>query len=174
MTRHKLLQYLFRPSNINSKPISCLICLLTLIYILFLNNVAFAIETPDWDKLVRVVIQVESGGDPHAVGSNNDVGLMQITPIVLKEYNQNKKLYNLGYYSIGHLYNPSINVKIGTWYLKRLYHYYKCSTIEQIAMSYNGGITRARKNGFDLKKMPKSTQRYVKRVIKLYYKGGVK
>jgi hypothetical protein len=39
------------------------------------------------DELVSAVIQVESGGNPNAVGKAGEIGLMQISPIVLKEWN---------------------------------------------------------------------------------------
>ena len=179
----------FRSSNSLLQPLSRKIGLLPiLILFLFITTPLKAAEDINWDKLVLSIIKVESNGNPNALGSNNDVGLMQITPIVLKEYNNiESKIKRLvaefndvtysdpnNYYNIGDLYNPSINVEIGTWYLKRLYHYYKCSTVKQIAMSYNGGITRARRNGFDLKKMPRSIQNYVKKVTRLYYQGGSK
>ena len=37
-----------------------------------------------------------------------------------------------------------------------------------ILAAYNGGITRLRKNGYDINKMPGETRNYVKKVMKLY------
>ena len=145
-------------------------------------------EEIDFDKLVPCIIQVESSGRPHVVSKAGAIGLMQITPIVFEEYTLNET-YRVSHwkfdekgngigvvdkigkeYNIGDLYNPSINVEIGTWYLKRLYHYYKADTVEKLLMSYNGGITRAKRNNWDLKRMPKETQSYVVKVLKLYNK----
>lgn len=42
----------------------------------------------DWSILIEALIQVESEGDRFAVGKANDVGVLQITPIYLKEVNR--------------------------------------------------------------------------------------
>ncbi len=54
-------------------------------------------EKADWDILIQAIIQVESQGDPFAVGSKNDVGILQITPIYVKEVNRilNRNEYSL-------------------------------------------------------------------------------
>lgn len=68
------------------------------------------------------------------------------------------------------IYLPEINKIIGEWYLRRLKnHYLKDNyTIERLLAAYNGGITRLRKNNYDISKMPHETRRYVKKVMKLY------
>ena len=124
-------------------------------------------EEINWDKLVASVIQVESGGDPSAVSPAGAVGLMQITPIVLKEFNETP---HLPCYEPHKLYIPWVNKFIGTWYLQRLYYHYGCETVEQILAAYNGGPTRLRKNNFDIKKMPRETRDYVTKVLREYNK----
>jgi len=134
---------------------------------------AFAIETPDWDRLVPAIIEVESNGNPNAY-SGYAYGLMQVSSIVLKEYAQVEEglFFEEGnVVNVGKLYDPSFNIMIGSWYLKRLYHYYKCPSIEHILAAYNGGITRLRKNNWDIDKMPRETRNYVKCVMKLYNQG---
>lgn len=42
----------------------------------------------DWNILIEALIQVESEGNRFAVGKANDVGVLQITPIYLKEVNR--------------------------------------------------------------------------------------
>jgi len=69
------------------------------------------------------------------------------------------------------LFNSKVNIFIGTWYLLRLQDHYKCPTIEHLLASYNGGITRLRRNDWDIEKMPRETRDYVKKVMRLYYNG---
>jgi len=40
------------------------------------------------DKAWRIVCQVESGGDPYAVGKAGERGIAQVTPIMLRDYEQ--------------------------------------------------------------------------------------
>lgn len=67
--------------------------------ILFLNfdlSKNDSIDTPivqiepvsDWEMLIEALIQVESEGNPFAVGKTNDLGILQITPIYVKEVNR--------------------------------------------------------------------------------------
>lgn len=140
-----------------------------IIAFLLIPGCAFATETPDWDRLVVAVIQVESNGDPNAISPAGAIGLMQITRIVLKEWNNNHSATPDE--NIGRLFEPRFNVEIGTWYLKRLFHHYKCTTIEEIAMAYNFGITRCKKINFDLSKTCRETRNYVKKIKELYYEN---
>ena len=48
-------------------------------------------STFNWGPVMAAIIQVESGGNPHAV-SGNSVGAMQITPILVAECNNILKL----------------------------------------------------------------------------------
>ena len=45
-------------------------------------------DSLDWDTFTKALIWVESKGDRKAVGSNNDVGVLQITPILLRDCNR--------------------------------------------------------------------------------------
>lgn len=42
----------------------------------------------EWNMFIKALIHVESEGDPYAVGKDNDVGILQITPIYVKEVNR--------------------------------------------------------------------------------------
>lgn len=42
----------------------------------------------DWEILQMAMMKTESGFDPSAVGSSNDRGVLQITPIYVKEVNR--------------------------------------------------------------------------------------
>lgn len=42
----------------------------------------------DWELFTQALIWVESKGDSNAVGTKNDVGVLQITPILLEDCNR--------------------------------------------------------------------------------------
>jgi hypothetical protein len=49
----------------------------------------FRLEKPsDWAYLLEALIHVESEGNRFAVGASNDVGILQITPIYVREVNR--------------------------------------------------------------------------------------
>ncbi len=211
-------------------------------------------QSDEIDELIPHIIAVESGGDPHAVSKAGAMGLMQITPIVLEEWNQEADpewlytgTFDYAKYPKGKsrkelvlddLYVVKWNKMVGEWYLRRLRdHYLKDIYIDSyyetwgtdvftskdkvmikhkndkkytvvdtsnflklykvtpnttsdiwykwivhtpyediklclILSAYNGGITRLRKHGYDINKMPLSVQEYVKKVMKLYREGG--
>jgi len=135
------------------------------------------------DDLIPCIIQVESGGNPLAIGSSGKIGLCQISPIVLKEYNQwranraceygkeNPELYFTGSvipFIMEDLKNPDLNKYVSTWYLRRLKdHYLKENyTIETLLASYNWGIGNVRKVNYNYERFPKSVKRYIKKVLK--------
>lgn len=41
-----------------------------------------------WDDLINAIIEVESQGNPRALGKANDRGILQITPILVREVNR--------------------------------------------------------------------------------------
>ena len=45
-------------------------------------------ELNEWDIFLAALIQVESEGKADAVGKTNDVGILQITPIYVKDVNR--------------------------------------------------------------------------------------
>lgn len=71
------------------------------------------------EKLIKSIIYVESSGNPTAKSKSNAIGLMQIKPSAagLDIY----RLYGKkGQPSIKELYNPKININIGTSYINLL------------------------------------------------------
>ena len=56
-------------------------------------------EPKEWDVLIQALIIVESEGNQFAEGKTNDVGILQITPIYVKEVNRilNEKVYLLSH-----------------------------------------------------------------------------
>src|SRR3990167_9498323 len=93
--------------------------LLLTVFILFLliSTICGQARADEIDDLIPAIIQVESSGNPNAVSKAGAIGLMQITPIVLKEYNQHAPS---GFLCGIDLYNPYDNKAIGAWYLHRL------------------------------------------------------
>jgi len=45
-------------------------------------------QKSEWDVFVEALIQVESEGNKNAVGKANDVGILQLTPVYVKECNR--------------------------------------------------------------------------------------
>jgi soluble lytic murein transglycosylase-like protein len=104
-------------------------------------------------KLVRAVIQVESGYNASAVSNKGAVGLMQLMPQTARE---------LG---ISDPYDPDENIHGGTAYLRQLLTQFE-DRIELAVAAYNAGPNAVVKYGgvppYD------ETVDYVQRVIALY------
>lgn len=79
-------------------------------------------------ELLEAVIETESGGDPDAVGSLGEIGLMQIYP----KYHMNRA-ESLGVYS---LFAPHGNILVGADYLAELFREYQ--DVGTVLMVYNG------------------------------------
>lgn len=141
------------------------------------------------DNLVPCIIQVESSGNPNAISEDGCMGLMQVSPIVLKEWNHNNGEYYYSpkcignvQYNIGELYEPKTNVKIGTWYLRRLKdHYLKDVTVKKDPFGTSNLNISFTKNGktmitliwyADLKYI-KSIEDYETALILAAYNGGI-
>ena len=140
-----------------------------LITILFFLSVVATACAEEID--INIIIQIESSGNPNAYNEKSGaIGLMQITSIVVDEWNN-----GWGFeYNVGDLYNPRINVRLGKWYLLRikehyLPHYKIPVTIENILASYNwgiGNVVKWHKKGGKFKDLPKETQQYIKKYNK--------
>lgn len=63
--------------------------------------------------IVRSVVDVESRGNPRALGKNGDVGLMQLTPVIYKSDKYKADPWN-----------PEQNINSGTKFLADLYKQY--------------------------------------------------
>lgn len=91
--------------------------------------------------LILAVIMTESSGNPKA-DSGFARGLMQVSRIALFDIN-NKYKFN---YTYDDLFEPAINIQVGTLYLRDLVKYYKTKYPDDVfvvsysVMAYNSGI----------------------------------
>lgn len=115
------------------------------------------------DDLMSAISFVESSNNPKAFNKKSKArGLYQITPIVLKEWNN----YNPEEtYKKDDLFNENVNTKIASWYLNNripqmLTFYKKPVNLENVLTSYNAGINYVVKG----KKLPEETTEYIKKV----------
>lgn len=124
--------------------------------------------------LVASIINVESKYDTHAVSRKDAKGLMQISPQTGKWASEVLKIDN---YSEHDLFDPEINIMIGTWYLSVLLKEFN-SNIDLVLAAYNAGsgnVTRWLSNieysldGINLSNIPfKETEDYLEKVKDSY------
>ena len=127
------------------------------------------------DICIDCIIEIESGGNSLARSENNCIGLMQVSPIVLKEYRNFHKDNFSQALREDSLLHPEINKLIGIWYLNRIKNhylpYYKIPvTIENVCIAYNfgiGNLVKWYRAGAKWEKLPKETQNYIKKYHKL-------
>jgi len=107
----------------------------------------------DWSPVMEAIIQVESEGNPSAV-SGNSVGVMQITPVLVRECNKilkerkSKKRYTM---------NDRYSVeKSKEMFLLIQSQHNKTNNVEKAIRSWNGGPRYSKR----------STNRYYKKVMR--------
>ena len=107
----------------------------------------------DWNPVMEAIIQVESEGNPNAV-SGNSVGVMQITPILVKDCNdilkrqKSKKQFTMAdRYSVAK--SKEMFLLIQSWYNPH-------NNVEKAIRLWNGGVNYK----------IKSTQRYYEKVMR--------
>lgn len=89
------------------------------------------------------IIRQESAGKPSAIGTSGEIGLCQLTKFALSDFNSKNRMYET--YRVDQLFNPEINIKVATWYLKFLNDYYKGDWF-QTFRAYNAGIGTIKTN----------------------------
>ena len=106
----------------------------------------------NWNPVMDAIIQVESEGNPNAV-SGNSVGVMQITPILVKECNDIlKKQKSKKRYTMADRYSVE---KSKEMFLLIQKYYNPENSIEKAIRSWNGGV----------KYSIKATNKYYKKVL---------
>jgi len=123
-------------------------------------------------SLVKAVIMQESRFDPLATGGAGEIGLMQLMSGAVQDWQRHHRR------EVAHpglLYNPRLNVEIGTWYLARAlrtWHEYRDAEVLALAQ-YNAGGSRAkawappdpRENALSRVSFP-GTRQYIINVLK--------
>lgn len=125
--------------------------------------------------LIAAIINVESKYDKNAVSIKDAKGLMQIGP---KTGQWASEELDINSYNPEMLFDPDINIKIGTWYLNKLNSEFE-NNLDLVLAAYNGGSgnvqkwrldKRYSKDGINLDKIPfKETEEYLRKV-KFNYK----
>lgn len=121
--------------------------------------------------LICAIIKAESNFKKNVISNKGAIGLMQLTPKTAEWVcKQIKHKYNYN-----ELFNPDINILIGSWYIKYLINYYN-NDIKLAVAAYNGGMANVNKwikanNAITIEPgdIPfKETSHFVKRVFKNY------
>ena len=107
----------------------------------------------DWTNVMEAIIQVESEGDPQAV-SGNSVGVLQITPVLVKDCNQIlKKAKSNKRYTLADRYSVD---KSKEMFLLIQSHYNPQNNVEHAIRLWNGGV----------KYSARATNSYFKKVMR--------
>ena len=106
----------------------------------------------DWNPVMDAIIQVESDGNPRAV-SGNSVGVMQITPVLVKECNNIlQKQKSNKRYTLDDRYSVE---KSKEMFLLIQKYFNPENNVEKAIRSWNGGI----------KYSVKATNKYYQKVL---------
>ena len=111
------------------------------------------------EALLHAVISVESAYDPNAVSRAGAVGLMQLMPATATRY------------GVANRRDPAANLKGGTLYLKDLLDRFDRKLSLALA-SYNAGENAVVKFGNQVPPY-EETQKYVRKVLKLYVQHSI-
>jgi len=134
----------------------------TIILILFCQSLAHSQEID-----VNIIATIESNNTPTAMGKHGEIGLCQISPCVLKDFNK----YNMQGEGLQmrQMFDPYDNKIVAGWYLNKripqmLRAYNLPITLDNILWAYNAGIGKVKKGI-----LPKETKNYIAK-----YKGLTK
>ncbi len=128
--------------------------------------------------LVKAVIRTESKFKSWVVGKAGEIGLMQIMPGVVKDW---ERLTRRQGTTNAQLFDPRLNIEIGTWYLARARSRWQANPDSDVLAlaQYNAGIV----NAFKWSQLPPpdsgnpldrirfaSTRAYIKQILD--YRNG--
>ncbi len=126
------------------------------------------------DNLIKAIIKQESQFNPNARGRAKEIGLMQITPSAAKDW---EIAHRRDLLSEGSLFDPQINIEIGTWYLGNAIRQWRGrkEVVIMALIQYNAGRSRALKWDEEfrgrnmLDNIPfQSTRNYIRNVLKYH------
>lgn len=128
-------------------------------------------------ELVASVINVESGFDQTQVSNVGAIGLMQLMPSTALEIADKLMIEN---FKIDDLYDPTVNIRFGCFYLRYLLDFYNDNLNNALA-SYNAGLSNVNSwlinseysaDGENLNNIPyKETRNFVNKIynnLKVY------
>ena len=148
--------------------------------IVIAGALAFAIPTAhahhagavDYDALVKAVVEVESGGNPFAVGLAGERGLMQIKSGTWSDMSRRAFGESVDF---SRAFDPELNKAVGRSYLEYLAaqvdtasHGSHDRLIRLVAASYNGGPALVRMRGMSTHRLSAHVRSYSERVTSLY------
>ena len=116
------------------------------------------------DTLVEAVIWVESRNNQTATSQKGAVGLMQLTPIAVREVNRLNLVGREVLFEEVRL-DSKVNVEVGAAFLYHLIK--KFNSVELGLAAYNAGEGRVVKAGYKIPNI-KETQNYVRNVLELW------
>ena len=124
------------------------------------------------EDLVYAIIKAESNFDENAVSASNAKGLMQLMYATAEEVAEQCGIE----LTEENIFDPEINIKIGCWYLNKLYKEF--GRLDLVIAAYNGGSGNVNKwlnddsyskDGKSLDLIPfEETSMYVKKITKNY------
>ena len=138
------------------------------------------------ERLVWSLIYEETWFRDDAVGEAGEVGLMQVTPVVAREWAKETGLREFERETadnvVGLLSDPERNIQVGSWYLEKLRENYRGSPAEtaMTLAAYNAGASRVEEwtRGTDAARLPEadfvarigipSTRAYVSSILERY------
>ena len=102
---------IFRNNNVT------LVTIAQILLLAFLVIPAYAeyISQPLLNKILPIIASAESSNNPNAVGSAGEIGLYQISPILLKDYNSHLKK---NFAKAEYLFRPYVNEMVVIWYIQ--------------------------------------------------------
>lgn len=111
----------------------------------------------------EIIAIIESSNNPKAFNAkSNAYGLMQITPICLKHFNQ---VHGTNH-SLNELFDENFNKQVGIWYLDWLSK--RCDSDREVLISYNWGYSNRKS-----KTLPNETKNYLLKYEELKKKRAI-
>ena len=124
--------------------------------------------------MVFAIIKAESNFNPNVVSSSKAIGLMQLMDATAEEL---ARKLDISFEKESSLYDPELNIKLGTKYFSDLLKEYKQNTLLALT-SYNAGKGNVKRwieqgvikeDGSDIENIPyKETNNYVRKIVRDY------